>query len=67
MRYTEFRDSIRDELMRNPAGNTWAALQKQLELPYTRPCPEWTKRLEKEIGLTRTKCGGRAMIWKLAQ
>jgi hypothetical protein len=66
MRYTEFRDSIREELKRHSNGMTWAALQQRLNLPYARPCPEWTRRLEEEIGLQRTRAGGRAMLWQLA-
>jgi hypothetical protein len=64
MRYTEFRDTIDGELRRTPAGLTWAELRDRLGLPYDRPCPSWTKRLEQEIGLTRTKGTGRALVWK---
>ncbi len=66
MRYTEFRDSIRGELEWHSTGMTWAALQQRLDLPYARPCPEWTRRLEEEIGLQRTRARGRAMVWQLA-
>jgi hypothetical protein len=65
MRYVDFRDSIRRELQRNSAGLTWAQLQGRLHLPYDRPCPEWTKQLEQEIGLRRVKGNGRALIWKV--
>jgi len=66
MRFTEFRDSIRNELKDHSAGVTWASLQARLGLPYSsRPCPDSTKRLEEEIGSRRIKAGGRAMIWTL--
>lgn len=65
MRYVEFRDSIREELRRNPSGLTWPELRDRLDLPYTSPCQEWVKRLEIEIGLSRTKGSGRAYMWKL--
>jgi|HubBroStandDraft_4_1064222.scaffolds.fasta_scaffold789750_2 hypothetical protein len=65
MRYVEFRDSIRGELARHPAGLTWAELQSRLDLPYDRPCPNWTKCLEREIGLKRLKGEERALIWKV--
>ena len=65
MRYVEFSDAIRDELRRSPAGLTWAQLRQRLDLPYTRPCPTWIERMQREIGLTRTKGTGRAFVWKL--
>ena len=65
MRYVDFRDSIRDELKRNPSGLTWPELRDRLDLPYASPCGEWVKRLEDEIGLSRTKGTGRAFTWKL--
>ena len=54
MRYEDFRDTIRAELRRATTGLTRAQLQARLALPYARPCPTWVKRLEQEIGLTRT-------------
>jgi len=65
MRYVDFRDAIREELLRQPAGLTWAELQQRLGLPYDRPCPSWVARLEKEIGLSRVKGSGRAYVWKV--
>ncbi len=63
MYYVEYRDKIRNHLRRHPQGRTWTQLQGELDLPYTRPCPEWTKRLEGEIGLKRVKVEGRALVW----
>src|ERR1051325_8705265 len=65
MHYVKFRDRIEEELQRNPNGLTWAALQKRLDLPYSRPCPSWIRRMETEIGLSRTRRSGPALIWKL--
>jgi hypothetical protein len=65
MRYIDFRDAIAAALRKNRNGLTWAQLRSQLKLPYDRPCPAWASQLEKEIGLTRTRNGGRAMIWQL--
>ena len=65
MRYTEFRDSIRDELACHDDGLTWVELKKRLCLPYERPCPTWVKELEREIGLSRVKGSGRAQVWRL--
>jgi hypothetical protein len=65
MTYADFRDSIATQLRRTPAGLTWAQLQERLALPYDRPCPTWTKQLEHDIGLTRVKGQGRALVWKV--
>jgi hypothetical protein len=67
MRYVDYRDSIRKELSKSSAGLTWAQLQSKLSLPYERPCPEWTNRLEEEIGLIRAKGSERALVWKLGK
>ncbi len=65
MRYEDFRDKIQTELHRDSIGCTWVELRNRLKLPYDRPCPEWTKRLEGEIGLQRVPGEGRAMVWTL--
>ena len=69
MRYVEFRDAIARALGKRPAGMTWVELREAAELPYERPCPEWTRRLEAEIGLERTppadRSGGRRHVWTL--
>ncbi|HLX59739.1 MAG TPA: hypothetical protein VKX17_00525 [Planctomycetota bacterium] len=65
MRYAEFRNEIQTELRRNPAGLTWAELKTRRNLPYERPCPEWLKRLENEIGLKRLAGKKRAHVWRV--
>lgn len=65
MSYNEFKNTIQSELRRTPAGLTWTQLREKLGLPYERACPEWTKRLEDEIGLERVKGEGRAYRWRL--
>lgn len=67
MRYADFKNSIRDELHRTAHGLTWAQLQQRLALPYERPCPSWTRQLEREIGLRRTKGTGRALVWSVSR
>lgn len=66
MRYPEFKAAIQKHLKRNRKGATWNELREKLSLPYDRPCPEWTRRLEEEIGLTRNKTSGRALIWQVS-
>src|SRR5438067_719834 len=58
MRYTEFRAAIQQHLRRNRKGATWVELRDTLGLPYDRPCPEWTRKLETEIGLSAAKAQG---------
>jgi hypothetical protein len=66
MRYVEYKALIQTALKRNRNGLTWAQLKEKLDLPYQRACPQWTKRMESEIGLTRSKGEtGRAYVWKL--
>ena len=66
MRYTEFRDAIQKELRQMPEGLTWVDLRDRLGLPYDRPCPTWTRQLEKEIGLSRVKGHVRSLVWRVA-
>jgi hypothetical protein len=65
MRYVDFRDMIQEELRRNPAGLTWAELRERLDLPYDRPCPTWVRRMEQEVGLSKTKGSGHAYVWRV--
>jgi len=65
MRYLEFKNTIQRHLHKHPNGATWPELRDALSLPYDRPCPEWTRQLEKEIGLVRRKGSGRSLVWSL--
>lgn len=63
MHYVEFKAAIQQHLKPKRQGATWLELRETLALPYERPCPEWTRRLEEEIGLVRRKGAGRALVW----
>jgi hypothetical protein len=65
MTYTDFKQAIHARLREQPAGMTWKQLKAELRLPYDRPCPEWTRRLEGEIDLVRRKRTGKELIWAL--
>lgn len=65
MKYVDFKNAIRDELLRNPDGLTWQELKKRLELPYDRSCPSWVRLLEEEICLVRVKGQGRALVRRI--
>jgi hypothetical protein len=66
MTYPRFRDAIAATLARHPAGLTWRGVNAKARLAVARPCPEWTRRLEQEIGLKRIPGTGRALVWQLA-
>ncbi|QIF00322.1 hypothetical protein [Roseimicrobium sp. ORNL1] len=66
MSYAEFKSAIQHHLRKNRQGATWVELREALALPYDRACPEWTRRLEEEIGLVRRKGSGRALVWVLS-
>jgi hypothetical protein len=66
MSFVEFKNAIDRELRRRPEGLTWIQLQQRLNLPYDRPCQTWTHRLEQEIGLSRKKGSGRALLWRVS-
>jgi len=65
MKYLQYRNAIQGRLRKSGAGMTWLELKESLRLPYDRPCPEWTRRLEKEIGLDRREKRGRSLVWKI--
>lgn len=65
MRYEDFKQTIVTELCAHPAGFTWAELRSRLALPYEQPCPTWVRRLETEIGLTRSRGENAAYIWRI--
>ena len=69
MKYTEFRETIRSELLSSREGLTWKEIQERTQLPQARACPEWTKWLEEEIGLERVKRQGRgnSLVWTLPE
>jgi hypothetical protein len=65
MTYILFKNLIQSDLRKRSMGKTWKELKSDLALPYDRPCPEWTKRLEREIGLRRQKGKGRELVWQI--
>ncbi len=65
MTYVLFKNLIQTDLRKRSKGKTWKELKSDLALPYERPCPEWTKKLEREIGLRRDKGQGRELVWRI--
>jgi len=68
MKYVEFKHAIQSDLSAHKEGLTWKVLKDRNKLPYTRPCPTWTKCLEEEIGLRRIKKEGMGnqLVWMVA-
>ncbi len=66
MRYSEFVQSIMQELQYHPSGLTWDELKSRLHLPYSVPCQTWVYKMEQENGLIRVKGSGRALVWKIS-
>lgn len=65
MRFEEVKNLIHSLLTTHSNGMPWAEIRDQLDLPYKTLCPEWTKQLETEIGLSRSKGTGRAFVWSV--
>jgi len=65
MTYLLFKNLIQTDLRKRATGKTWKELKSDLALPCDRPCPEWTRKLEKEIGLKRQKGEGRELVWRI--
>ena len=65
MKYVEYRDAMQRALRQVPEGLTWLELRERLDLPYERPCPAWTQRLEQDIGLARVQGAGRSLLWRV--
>ena len=67
MRYKEYSEAVRSELLKSTEGLTWQEIKDRRQLPQARACPEWTKWLEADIGLTRAKRPGRGntLVWTL--
>jgi len=65
MRYAEFRDTVKRELENHRAGLTWVELRKRGGFARAKACPEWTKQLERDIGLQRVKGAGAAKVWRV--
>ena len=65
MKFVEFRERILSDLQGEPGGLTWKELKKRNNLPYDRPCPEWTRSMEEESGIVRRRRKGRELLWEI--
>ena len=65
MTYEEFKQIIKEELTKEPAGLTWSQIRERRPELYQRfPANQWVTRMEKDIGLIRSKEKGRT-LWRL--
>jgi len=64
--YEKFKAQIELILKTESQGLTWTEIKQRLNLPQKVPNNRWVRRLEKDIGLTRTK-EPKGVVWKLKQ
>jgi hypothetical protein len=66
MAYEDFRDKIATALQqaRNPL--TWTEIRTSTGLPQLFPNNQWVHRLEKDIGLRRTRDASGIIHWKVS-
>jgi len=65
MPYEEFKRIVKEELQKTSDGLTWTQIrQRRPELYQKFPANQWVRRMEKDIGLTRSTLAGRT-IWRL--
>lgn len=65
MTYEEFKQIVKEELMKVPAGLTWTQIRKRRPELYQRfPANQWVRQMEKDMGLTRTRKRGKT-YWSL--
>lgn len=64
MSYEEFRDRIQNVLKSEPEGLTWTEIRKRANLWQKFPANQRVRRMEKDIGLIRTRKAGK-IIWSL--
>ena len=65
MTYEEFKQIIEEELKKAPNGLTWTQIRERRPELYQRfTANQWVRRMEKDIGLIRSKKAGKT-YWRL--
>ena len=63
--YEDFKRIIEEELRTAPDGLTWTEIrERRPELYQKFPANQWVRRMEKDIGLIRSKKAGK-ILWRL--
>lgn len=62
--YNEFKDKIKEILMKYPDGLGWSEIRDIGNFPQKVPNNRWVRKLEKEINLKREKVIGK-LIWRI--
>ena len=65
MAYDDFRDKIATALKQSRHPLTWTEIRTSAGLPQLFPNNQWVRRLEKEIGLSRTRDAGGIIHWQI--
>jgi len=67
MSYEEFKKIIKETLEKAPNGLTWTQIRERRPALYQKfPANQWVRRMEKDIGLIRTRKVGKT-LWSLKQ
>ncbi len=64
--YESFRDTVKRELEASRAPLTWTEIRTLAKLPEKFPNNQWVRRMERDIGLHRSKDGHGIIKWSLA-
>lgn len=65
MTYEEFKQIIEEELRKASDGLTWTQIRERRPEIYQKfPANQWVRRMEKDIGLIRSKKAGKT-LWRL--
>lgn len=62
--YEKFKMQIETALKAEPNGLTWTEIKQRLNLPQRVPNNQWVRKMEADIGLTRTK-EARGIVWRI--
>ena len=66
MPYDDFRAKVAATLKSESGPLTWTEVRTRAGLPQLFPNNQWVRRMEKDIGLQRTKDPHGIVYWKLA-
>ena len=62
--YEKFKTQIEAILKVEPEGLTWTEIKQRLNLPQRVPNNQWVRKMEKDIGLKRTR-QARGIVWRV--
>lgn len=66
MTYEQFRDTIHDTIREHSAELTWTEIRTNARLPQAFPNNAWVRRMERDIGLRRSRDRHGIIRWTLS-